>query len=382
TQRQDGGWAQLPDMESDAYATGSALVALHQAGGLAVDDRAYRRGLSYLISTQRDDGSWHVVSRSKPFQTYFESGYPHGKDQFISIAAGGWATTALALALPKTTPGGADIGGGAADHTPPKPQRGRLLTAGNSYSQDATRFLGDLAKAAGHVLIHHQASIGGATLARHWEKAQRHEDDPEDPVGLHATKRSLKQELRAEPWDFITVQQASIHSHDLSTYRPYARDLFDYAKRCAPQPEVLVHQTWAYRCDDPRFAEDSSPPGEPVDQEAMYRGLTAAYRTIAGELGTRLIPVGDAFHRADTDPTWGYRPDTKFDFKDARRPALPDQAHSLHVGWQWTRPASGTPPLRMDGHHANGAGQYLGACVFYEVLLGESVVGHAFVPQG
>jgi len=160
-QRQDGGWAQLPDMESDAYATGSALVALHQAGGLAVDDHAYRRGLSYLISTQRDDGSWHVVSRSKPFQSYFESGYPHGKDQFISIAAGGWATTALALALPKTLPGGADISDGAADDTARKPKRVRLLTVGNSFSQDATRFLGDLVTAVGHVLIHHQATIGG-----------------------------------------------------------------------------------------------------------------------------------------------------------------------------------------------------------------------------
>ena len=65
---------------------------------------AYRKGLGYLISTQQGDGSWHVNSRSKPFQTYFESGYPHGKDQFISIAAAGWATTALALALPKSPP--------------------------------------------------------------------------------------------------------------------------------------------------------------------------------------------------------------------------------------------------------------------------------------
>jgi hypothetical protein len=101
TQRPDGGWSQREDMESDVYATGSALVALHQAGGLATDDAAYRRGLSFLISGQQDDGSWHVVSRSKPFQIYFESGYPHGKDQFISIAAAGWATTALALALPE-----------------------------------------------------------------------------------------------------------------------------------------------------------------------------------------------------------------------------------------------------------------------------------------
>ncbi|MEX2138854.1 MAG: prenyltransferase/squalene oxidase repeat-containing protein, partial [Pirellulales bacterium] len=105
TQRTDGGWSQLENLKSDAYATGSALVTLHQAGGLATDDAAYRRGLSYLISCQQDDGSWHVASRSKPFQAYFESGYPHGKDQFISIAAAGWATTALALALPEQTAG-------------------------------------------------------------------------------------------------------------------------------------------------------------------------------------------------------------------------------------------------------------------------------------
>lgn len=100
-QREDGGWSQLPDLMSDAYATGTVLVALQQTGSLAVDLAAYRKGLSFLLSIQKPDGSWHVASRSKPFQTYFESGYPHGKDQFISIAAAGWATTALALSLPE-----------------------------------------------------------------------------------------------------------------------------------------------------------------------------------------------------------------------------------------------------------------------------------------
>lgn len=100
TQLGDGGWPQTAAMTSDAYATGSVLVALHETGGLATTDGTYRRGLSYLLANQLSDGSWHVVSRSDPFQTYFESGYPHGKDQFISIAAAGWATTALTLALP------------------------------------------------------------------------------------------------------------------------------------------------------------------------------------------------------------------------------------------------------------------------------------------
>jgi hypothetical protein len=99
-QRPDGGWAQLDDMESDAYATGTALVALYQAGGLSTSEPAYRNGVRYLISIQLDDGSWHVKTRSNPIQTYYESGYPHGPDQFISIAAAGWSTTALALALP------------------------------------------------------------------------------------------------------------------------------------------------------------------------------------------------------------------------------------------------------------------------------------------
>ncbi len=100
-QREGGGWAQDAERESDAYATGSALVALEESGQLKTSDPAYVKGIAFLLSSQLEDGSWHVVSHSKPFQTYFESGYPHGADQFISIAAAGWATTALALALPR-----------------------------------------------------------------------------------------------------------------------------------------------------------------------------------------------------------------------------------------------------------------------------------------
>lgn len=101
TQRDDGGWSQLDGGASDAYATGTALVALQWTGRLATDSQAYRKGLRFLIATQREDGSWFVPSRSKPFQPYFESGFPYGKDQFISMAATSWAVTALALACPK-----------------------------------------------------------------------------------------------------------------------------------------------------------------------------------------------------------------------------------------------------------------------------------------
>ncbi|MEK6325192.1 MAG: hypothetical protein AABN33_26425 [Acidobacteriota bacterium] len=56
-QRGDGGWAQIPTMESDAFAIGQALVALHRAGGLPVSDSAYQRGVQYLLKTWKPDGS-------------------------------------------------------------------------------------------------------------------------------------------------------------------------------------------------------------------------------------------------------------------------------------------------------------------------------------
>ena len=98
-QRPDGGWAQVPARASDAYATGQALVALHQAGGLAVDDLAYRRGVDFLLGSQYEDGSWLVETRSHPRRRlpYFETGFPHGDSQFISCAGTAWATWALAL---------------------------------------------------------------------------------------------------------------------------------------------------------------------------------------------------------------------------------------------------------------------------------------------
>ncbi len=98
-QRHDGGWAQLGSLASDAYATGQALVALREGGGLRATDPAYRRGIAFLLSTQLEDGSWYVRSRAIPFQPFFESGFPHGHDQWVSMAASNWATMALALDL-------------------------------------------------------------------------------------------------------------------------------------------------------------------------------------------------------------------------------------------------------------------------------------------
>jgi N-acyl-D-amino-acid deacylase len=97
-QQPGGGWSQLDTPEADAYATGQALVALYTSGVVQPTDPAYAKGVDYLLRTQLGDGSWHVVSRSFPFQPYQESGFPHGKDQWISAAGTSWASMALSLA--------------------------------------------------------------------------------------------------------------------------------------------------------------------------------------------------------------------------------------------------------------------------------------------
>ena len=99
-QRPDGGWSQLPQLSTDAYATGQVLVALQRGAKLPASDAAIQRGIAFLLRTQFADGSWLVRSRSFPLQPYKESGFPYGKDQWISAAGTSWAAMALSLALP------------------------------------------------------------------------------------------------------------------------------------------------------------------------------------------------------------------------------------------------------------------------------------------
>ncbi|HUJ50132.1 MAG TPA: ankyrin repeat domain-containing protein [Bryobacteraceae bacterium] len=107
-QQADGGWSSLDGRSSDAYSTGEALVALHEAGSVPLNDPAWQRGINYLLKTQASDGTWHVVSRLHPpapvSPPYFETGHPYGHDQFISAMGGSMAVMALATALGPAKP--------------------------------------------------------------------------------------------------------------------------------------------------------------------------------------------------------------------------------------------------------------------------------------
>lgn len=99
-QRDDGGWAETKERQSDAYSTGQTLFMLLKTG-TAANHPAVIRARDYLLKTQHADGSWlaesHVKNKAQP---YFENGDPHGEHQFLSTAATAWAVAGLVQLLP------------------------------------------------------------------------------------------------------------------------------------------------------------------------------------------------------------------------------------------------------------------------------------------
>lgn len=269
----------------------------------------------------------------------------------------------------------------AADPAPAAPAPAgkhlRVLAVGNSFSGNTGHYFADIVKASGNTVTFVNAYIGGCSLARHMRHADAHEANPDDKEGKPYNGKSLKELLLQDQWDVITIQQFSGDSYKPETYRPHGQRLADYIRKYAPKAEIVVHETWAYRADDPLFAKPE------FSSADMSRGLHAAYAGIARDLGgLRVIPVGTAFETARLDPAWGpVVRDPEFDYAAAPAyPALPKEQRSLNVGYYWKKDKDGKQTRIYDGHHANVNGEYLGGAVWAEFLFGTSVVGNRFVP--
>jgi arylsulfatase A-like enzyme len=274
----------------------------------------------------------------------------------------------------------------AALHSAEKPQPIRLLTIGHSLTRDATEFLDELCRAGGRDLVMKRANLGGASLERHATHLAAWQTNPEDPQGRPYRDRdspdapafSLIEALQAERWDFVTVTHASRESFKPDSYEPHGGRLIEAIRRHAPTATVLVVQTPAYREDHAFFTDGQ------LTQGKMYEGLRDAYRAFAQRHRLPIVPVADAFQIARSAPLWRFvHPDPRFDYTNPPPGSLPDQAGSLNVGGHWKQdPKGGPATLQTDANHANTAGRYLGACVFYEVLTGTSVLNLSWRPDG
>jgi hypothetical protein len=252
----------------------------------------------------------------------------------------------------------------------------RLFVIGNSFSQNATAYLPEIAKEKGKNLVIGRAELGGHSLEQHWKYAEAAEANPASPEGKPYKGKSLRTLLSEGKWNIVTIQQYSYLSADKESYNPYAQKLYDFIKNLQPKAEVVLHQTWAYRWDAKTFGRTGK--GQLAKNEIeMWQKSRDAYHTLASQLKVRIIPVGDAFKEVTSSTAYPYKKDLEFDYVNPVYPNLPNQTNSLNMGYYWKN----NKEFTFDANHANEAGRYLGSLIWYAFIFNDSPENVQFVPK-
>ena len=215
----------------------------------------------------------------------------------------------------------------------------KILAIGNSFSDDATRYLHAIARADGtHMEVGH-LYIGGCPLSLHHKHMQT--DERAYTLGyngfLTGFPVSLSEGLTNRAWDVVTIQQASHESFNPATYTPYGEELADYIRAKAPSARLIVHQTWAYEKDSERLHQIAG-----YDRaEDMLGDVVAAYAQFAARIrADGVIPSGEML------------------------------AALLR---------NGIPQVHRDTFHASlGVGRYALGLLWYHTLTGKSVAAIPF----
>lgn len=169
-----------------------------------------------------------------------------------------------------------------------------VLSIGNSFSQDAQRYLHDIAAADGVKLNTFNLYIGGCSLSTHYRNMLTEDRAYMLEMNGRSTgfKVSLQEALLNRDWDVVTVQQVSSKSPYYESYQPYLNELVDCVRTCVPKAKILVHQTWAYEQDSQRLNVELGY----ADQKDMFRDLEAAYQQATAEIeADGIIPAGAVF---------------------------------------------------------------------------------------
>ena len=214
-----------------------------------------------------------------------------------------------------------------------------ILAIGNSFSEDATRYLYGIARADGVNINVFNLCIGGCPLDSHYRNMLSGERAYELQVNGHKSefRVSLKEGLLNRSWDIITIQQVSNRACIKESYQPYATALVKFIRECAPKAKIYFQQTWGYETGSPRLVNEM---GYATFRD-MQNDVTAAYAEAADVTGADgIIPSGEMLG------------------------ALLD---------------NGIAKVHRDTSHASlGLGRYALALLWYKTLIGKSVVGNTF----
>lgn len=215
----------------------------------------------------------------------------------------------------------------------------KVLSIGNSFSQDAQKYLHHLAKQDGVELKTVNLYIGGCSLQRHYlnmldDNAAYDFEFNGEKTGI---KVSIRQALVSDDWNFITLQQASHFSGQYKTYSPYMESLAEYVRKYCPHAKILIHQMWAYEDGSEKLQSLS----EFASSKEMLSALCDSYSKAAQQIkADGIIPCGEAMMKA------------------------------LEMG---------IGRVHRDGFHASlGVGRYLLALCWYKAITKKDISGNTF----
>ncbi|MBR2612678.1 MAG: DUF4886 domain-containing protein [Clostridia bacterium] len=208
-----------------------------------------------------------------------------------------------------------------------------ILSIGNSFSQDATYYLHDLALHSGVELTTANLYIGGCPLEKHFRNFYSDERAYQLQFNGYMTGFfvSLKEALLSRSWDIITIQQVSSRSGKIETYFPYLDTLAQKIRFLCPKAKLVIHQVWMYEEGASHYGRLVSYSGP----DEMYAAISDAYAKATERIGADgMIPSGDTMYRLSK---------------------------------------SGVGPIHRDGGHANALGKYAIAMTWLRYLTGVDV---------
>lgn len=165
-----------------------------------------------------------------------------------------------------------------------------ILAIGNSFSQDATRYVHAIARSMGKKWNTANLFIGGCSLEKHFRNM--HTENPAYELQWNGVNTgfyvSLREALLSRSWDVITLQQASHYSAFYHTYQPYLNELTAYVRKLCPKAKLFIHQTWAYEANSAKLEAVAFP-----TPDAMFAAAEQAYAQAAADINADgILPSG------------------------------------------------------------------------------------------
>ncbi len=190
----------------------------------------------------------------------------------------------------------------------------KILSIGNSFSEDAQHYLHDIASKSGEEIECSNLFVGGCSLKQHYEFLNRSRVYVLFKNGIRLEKYTdAVSALKSDTWDYVTLQQVSSSAAHYETYMPYIQMLADTVRTYAPNAKILLHQTWAYEDGSQKLLEGA----KFSTAIEMFNNVERAYLLAAEQIkADGIIPSGKAMlltaidgnikvHRDCSHAAWG-----------------------------------------------------------------------------